>query len=552
MDRPVILCIDDEPEVLRAIERDLRNRYQDKYRIVRAGSGDEAIETLSALKARGDDVALIISDQRMPGLTGTEVLAQAKGLYHDAGLVLLTAYADTGVAIQSINEIGLDRYLSKPWDPPEIHLYPALDDLLETWSSTARRAKKGLRVIGDQWSPGSHALREFLSRNRVPYEYLDVDRDEEAAALVETISDRAALPIAILEDGTILEKPARSVLAEKIGMKTRAAEKSYDLVIVGGGPAGLAAAVYGASEGLSTVMVESEAVGGQAGTSSRIENYLGFPKGLSGGELASRANAQAIRLGAELLVPQVVEGISFEDKYKIIKLSDGSTLSTRAMIYSPGMEVRRLPAKGADELSGAGVYYGAATNEASRFEGTDVYVYGGGNSAGQAAMYLSRFAKTVTIVIRGPDLSKSMSAYLIEQIAETPNITVRPHTIIDEAKGDDRLKSLVLQNVETKIQEEVPASALFIFIGSSPNSKLLRGKVECDEKGFVLTGIDLPHVKGRIRGWSLDRDPFHLETSVPGVFAAGDVRWGSAKRVASAVGEGSVAVSLVHQYLATF
>jgi thioredoxin reductase (NADPH) len=530
-DKPVILCVDDEHEVLRAIERDLRARYREDYRVIRAASGEEAVDTLTKLKQRNDDVALVVSDQRMPGLEGTEVLTRTSELYSDARLVLLTAYADTGIAIRSINEVGLDRYLSKPWDPPETHLYPALDDLLEAWTSTSRQPYSGTRIIGDQWSPYCHSAKEFLARNRIPYKWQDISRDEEALALAKATNDCKSLPIIVLADGTVLENPSREELATSLGMHISAAEKAYDLIIVGGGPSGLAAAVYGASEGLSTVLVENEAIGGQAGTSSRIENYLGFPKGLSGNELASRANAQAQRLGSEILVPQAVESVAIENQYKIVRLANGTELTARAMI--------------------AGVYYGAATSDAKLYSRAAVHINGGGNSAGQAAMHLSRYAKTVSIIIRGDSLEKSMSRYLIDQIAATPNIAVLTNTVIKNAKGEQRLEKLVLENQETGNQSEEIADALFIFIGSAPNSVLLEGIVEIDEKGFVLTGLDLPQTKGRIRNWSLDRDPFHLETSVPGLFAAGDVRWGSSKRIAAAVGEGSVAVSLVHQYLST-
>lgn len=551
MEKPTILCVDDEPEVLRAIERDLRGRYRSDYRVIRAGSGEEAVETLTRLSQRGDDVALVVSDQRMPGVEGTEVLATAAELYQDARLVLLTAYADTNVAIRSINEVGLDRYLSKPWDPPEELLYPALDDLLEAWVSTSRAPYRGIRVIGDQWSPASHSTKEFLARNRVPYRWEDIERDSEARALAQLTNECRTLPIVVLEDGTTLEAPARDELAEQIGMKTSAAAQSYDLVIVGGGPAGLAAAVYGASEGLSTVLIEGEAIGGQAGTSSRIENYLGFPSGLSGSELASRAQAQATRLGAELVVPQRADRIQLDDAYKIVETADGMEISGRSLIFSPGMDVRRLDADGVDQFTGAGVYYGAATSEATLFSGAHVVVYGGGNSAGQAAMHLGRFAKSVRVAVRGNDLQTSMSQYLIDQLDATDNISLQTRTVIARADGTNHLERLVFEDVDTGERREEKVDALFVFIGSFPNSALVHELVECDDAGFVLTGLDLPHVMSRIKAWPLDRDPFHLETSVPGLFAVGDVRWGSSKRVAAAVGEGSVAVSLVHQYLST-
>ena len=551
MEKPIILCVDDEPDVLRAIDRDLRKRYRDTYRVLRAASGEEAVETLVKLKARGDDVALVISDQRMPGLTGADVLAKARDLFMDARLALLTAYADTNVAIQSINEIGLDRYLSKPWDPPETHLYPELDTLLEAWASTFRSAKKGLRIIGDHWSSHSHELREFLSRNRVPYTYLDVDRDAEAAAFVDNAAGVAELPIVLLEDGTVLENPDRAMLAAKVGMNTKAADQSYDVAIVGGGPAGLAAAVYAASEGLSTVLLEEEGVGGRASTSARIDNYLGFPEGLAGASLANRANEQALRIGADLLVPQIVQRITFDNRYKLLHLADGAVISARTLVFASGMKVRRLDAPGADALIGNGVYYGAATSDMMRHAGADVHIVGGGDSAAQAALHLIRHVRSVTLVVRSAASSLAMSDRWYDQIKRHKSIHLRANTVVARAGGDDVLRELTLKNTDTDKTEFVASGALFSFIGSSPNSALLRGQVACDDKGFVLTGIDLPQVGGRVRGWSEDRDPVYLETSMPGVFAAGDVRAGSSKRVASAVGEGTIAASLAVQYLKT-
>ncbi len=551
MSKPIILCIDDEPEVLRAVERDLRARYRRDYRIVRAASGEEALDATQRALERGAAVALFLSDQRMPGMEGTEFLEAAGVLYPAASKVLLTAYADTTAAIQSINRIGLDHYLLKPWDPPEQALYPVLDDLLDSWRASAPAPAGGLRVAGTQWSPGAHGVKDFLARNRVPYRWLDVDKDPAARALVDGVNPSARLPVVLLEDGTALENPDRKTLAQRVGMKTRATAGHYDLAVIGAGPAGLAAAVYGASEGLSTVLIEQEATGGQAGTSSRIENYLGFPKGLSGGDLAHRATVQAERLGAELLVPQEVEGIRTDHAYKLVALADGTELSCRALILSTGMRVRRLPAPGCEEFSGAGVFYGAALTEAAQYRDRPVFVVGGGNSAGQAAMYFSRYAGTVTILIRGADLRRSMSQYLIDQLEATPNIRVWPHTEVTEAQGQQQLERLLLRDRDSGEEATHAAAALFIFIGTAPNSAIGGDVVVRDDKGFILTGGDLPRKDARVRGWSADRDPLLLETSVPGIFAAGDVRHGSAKRVAAAVGEGSVAVRSVHEYLAT-
>jgi len=551
MSKPVILTIDDEPQVLNAIQRDLRKHFRGTYRILKAGSGDEALETTRQLKQRGDVVALFLADQRMPGMEGTAFLARAMKLFPEAGKVLLTAYADTEAAISSINEIGLDYYLMKPWDPPEQNLYPVLDDLLEAWEATADIPYDGIQVAGTQWSPSSHEVKDFLARNRIPYRWLDIERDPAAREMVAAVNGASALPVLFFPDGTVLERPDRPTLAAKVGMRTRASADFYDLVVIGGGPAGLAAAVYGASEGLGTVMIEREATGGQAGTSSRIENYLGFPKGLSGADFARRATSQAERLGAELLLPQEVAAIRTEDPYRIITLTDGTEISCYAVVLASGMRVRRLQVPGIQELTGAGVYYGAALTEAAHYRGEPVFVVGGANSAGQAAMYFSRYASRVTMVVRGDGLKDSMSQYLIDQIAATPNIEVWSHTEVAEARGSDRLEALVLENNQSQETMEVPATALFIFIGSAPNSGVVADLVRRDERGFVLTGPDLLTGGKRPRGWRLDRPPSLLETSVPGIFAAGDVRYGSSKRVAAAAGEGSVAVRLVHEYLAT-
>lgn len=551
MRRPILLAVDDEPDVLRSIERDLKDRYSDRYRILAVGSGPDALTAIHQLKERGDTVALLLCDQRMPEVEGTDVLSDALTLYPDAKKVLLTAYADTGAAIRSINEIQLDHYLMKPWDPPEEGLYPVLDDLLEAWRMTVRPDYDGVRVAGTLWSAKSYAVKDFLARNRIPYRWLDVERDETAKALVEGLKEGAKLPVVFLPDGTVLADPSRGQIADALKMRVHASERYYDLIVIGGGPAGLAAAVYGASEGLSTALVEQEATGGQAGTSSRIENYLGFPGGLSGSELAQRATAQAERLGAELLVPLAVTKIRLEGDYKILTFAEGNEVTCRAVILATGMKVRLHEADGCQLLTGIGVYYGAAMSEARSHKDQPVAVLGGGNSAGQAALFLSRFASDVTIYIRASSLSASMSRYLIDQIEATENVHLEPQREIVSVHGTGHLESLTVRHTETGEAEDVRASALFIFIGSEPNSQLVEGLVATDDKGFVLTGADLPKLEGKPRGWALDRDPYILETNAPGIFAVGDVRGGSSKRVAAAVGEGSTAVRLVHEYLAT-
>ena len=551
MSKPILLAVDDEPDVLKNIERDLRARYRKDYRVARAGSGAEALEVTRQLRQRGDVVALFLSDQRMPGMEGTEFLVEAQALFPQARTVLLTAYADTNAAIRSINDIGLDHYLMKPWDPPEQALYPVLDDLLDSWRATARPPYRGIQVAGALWSGASHDTKEFLARNRIPYRWLDVERDEAARALVDAVNGGRTLPVVFLPDGAPLEAPDRAALAAALGMNTTATAGYYDLLVIGGGPAGLGAAVYGASEGLTTALIEQEATGGQAGTSSRIENYLGFPAGLSGSDLAHRATTQAERLGAELLVPQAVTEVRLEGDYKIVTLADGTSLTARSLVLATGMRVRRLPADGVAALTGAGVYYGAALTEAAHYRGRPMFVVGGGNSAGQGAMFFSRYASKVTILIRRGGLESTMSRYLIEQLAATPNVEVQPRRQVVEAVGGDRLEALRVEHLDTGEVVEEEAAALFVFIGSAPNSQLVEGIVVRDDSGFVLTGARLPRLDGRPRGWTPDRDPYLLETSVPGVFAAGDVRGGSSKRVAAAVGEGAVVVSEVHQYLST-
>jgi thioredoxin reductase (NADPH) len=542
--RPAIVAVDDEPAVLAAVARDLRRGFGERYRILRADSGAGALELLTQLRTRGDQVALLIADQRMPGMPGTDYLVHARTIVPDAKRVLLTAYADTEAAIAAINEVALDYYLLKPWDPPDEQLFPVVEDLLTTWEAGAALEAGGVRVIGHRFSKDSHDLRDFLARNRVPARWLDVERDGEARELLRVAGVEAdRLPVALLEDGSVLERPTILELAERLGVAGQPAQDHYDLVIVGGGPAGLAAAVYGASEGLRTVMVEREAPGGQAGQSSRIENYLGFPTGLSGSDLARRATDQARRLGAELLTVQDVVGLRAEGAGRFVDLSGGGTLSANCVLVASGVSYRQLDAPGFAELTGAGIYYGAAMTEARACTQQHVVVIGGANSAGQAAVYFADYAGRVTMLVRGPSLERSMSHYLIEQLSERPNVTVRTESSAIAAEAEDgRLRRLRVRGPGG--EEVLEADACFVFIGASPRTDWLEGVVARDERGFILAGPDV-----RDDGWPLKRDPFLLETSVPGVFVAGDVRARSIKRVASAVGEGSMAVSLVHQYL---
>jgi len=550
--RPVIMTIDDEPQVLNAIARDLQSHYRSDYRIVKAGSGAEALETVQEFKRRNAPVALFLVDQRMPAMSGIEFIAEAIKLYPDARKVLLTAYADTDAAIASINTIDLDYYLMKPWDPPEERLYPVLDDLLGDWLASVQLPYDGIRVAGTLWSACSHNVKEFLARSQIPYQWLDIERDAEARALVESTSTgRPRLPTVFFPDGSVLVDPNLRTLAEKVGLRAPARQPFYDLIIIGAGPAGLAAAVYAASEGLRTVVIEKEVAGGQAGTSARIENYLGFPKGISGADLARRATTQAKRLGAEILTAQEVTGVRVEEPYRLVTLDDGSELSCHALLVATGVRVRELDVPGIDPLVGASVYYGAATSEAVNYQGRKVFVIGGANSAGQGAMFLSRFASEVTILIRGDSLHKSMSRYLIDQIEGTENISLRVNTGVIAVSGDERLDTVSVKNSASGKTETLPADAIFIFIGAVPYSDLLAGIVERTEAGFILTGPDLMRDGRRPNGWKPKRDPFLLETSVPGIFAAGDVCHGVVRRVATAVGQGAMSVSLVHRYLET-
>ena len=552
MNKPVLLIVDDDPQVLAAVRRDLRSRYRGRCTVMGAASGEEALATARELKTRGDSLAILISDQRMPGMLGSEVLARSRKLYPLARRVLLTAYSDIEAAVKAINEAHLDHYLSKPWDPPEERLFPVIDDLLDDWQAEYMPEAKGLRLVGDQWSPRSHAIKDFLASNLIPYRWFDAMRDPDACALLEAAGVAAnELPALFFDDGSgVLRNPEPRQVAERLGRPLSAAFDVYDLVIVGAGPAGLAASVYGASEGLRTLLLDRHAPGGQAGTSSRIENYLGFPAGVSGSDLTRRALMQAQRLGAEFLVPLEVTGIAIDAGYKRLKLADGRELVTRAMLAATGMFYREHPAPGVAEFTGAGVYYGAATTEAQAITGRRVLVVGGGNSAGQGAMYLARHAHEVQIVVRRVGLRGTMSQYLIDQIAKTPNIRLRPQTQIDRVEGNGHVERVALTSLDDGLCRLEETDALFVFIGTHPRSDWLPPEVLRDAKGFVLTGRDLMAADGYARIWKERREPLPLETSVPGVFAAGDLRAGAMNRVASAVGEGSMVVRLALNYLA--
>ncbi len=589
--KPVLLTVDDDPQVVRAIERDLRHKYGDRFRVLKTDSGQKALELVKQLKLQNDTLALFLVDQRMPQMSGVAFIEQAMTIFPEAKRVLLTAYADTEAAIRSINKAKIDYYLMKPWDPPEERLYPILDDLLDDWWASFKPPFEGIRIIGLRWSPKSYEVKYFLARNGIPYQWLDVEANEEAHQLISYLRSTGAassvsttstsgrsysvldhsqtddksnasstipsyssslnLPLVIFPDGSYLEEPSESELAEKIGLKTHAQMPFYDLIIVGGGPSGLAAAVYGASEGLSTLLIERQAPGGQAGMSSNIENYLGFPSGLSGSNLARRAVVQAVRFGTEILTPQEVVSLRVDGPYRIVRLKDGTEISCHALLIASGVTYRELKdVKGIERLTGSGVYYGASIAEAISCKGEDVFMVGGANSAGQSAIHFSKYAKTVTLVARGDSLSKSMSQYLIHQIDETENIHVMLNSRVSEVKGEKRLESITITNNLTGQVDSFPASGLYIFIGAVPRTDMFAGLIERDSNGFILTGQDLMRNENKHpRGWTLDRQPFLLETNIPGIFAAGDVRHGSMKRVASSVGEGSMAVQLIHQYL---
>jgi thioredoxin reductase (NADPH) len=552
MAKPVIMTVDDDPQVLSAIERDLRQRYQNDYRVIKALSAAEALEASRQLKKRGTAVALFLVDQRMPEMTGTALLAQVCGLHPEARKVLLTAYADTGAAIESINEIGLDHYLMKPWDPPDQHLYPVLDDLLAEWKTHAHPPYDGIRIAGASLSPQSYAVRDFLSRNQVPYQWINVDEDQPTRALLEAMPgglDR--LPVVLFPDGSHLSVPSNTELAAKIGLQTEAQRSFYDLVVIGGGPAGLANTLYAASEGMRVVLVEQSGPGGQAGTSSMIENYLGFPNGITGADLAQRAGAQARRFGAEILTAQRVVGIRREDPYRIVQLEGGKEIFAYAVCITSGMAVRTLDVPGVSGLNGRGIFYGVALSEAAAYRGKDVVIVGGANSAGQAALFFSRYARRITLLVRAPDLSPGMSHYLVQRVRSTENIGFIAKVEVVSVCGNGHLDQVVVKDLDTGSTTKLDAAAMFICIGTAPHSDFVAGMLERNEKGFILTGSDLPREYGKPRGWILDRDPLLFETNIPGIFAAGDVRAGANRRVAAAVGEGSAAIYSIHRYLGT-
>jgi thioredoxin reductase (NADPH) len=560
--KPVLLTVDDDPEVLRAIERDLRRQYGEDYRVLRADSGRAALALLEQLRQRGDAVALLLVDQRMPEMTGVEFLERAMALVPGAKRVLLTAYADTNAAIGAINRVRIHYYLMKPWDPPEQNLYPFLRDLLEDWRAQHRPAFEGIRVVGNRWSPAAHRVREFLGRNLVPFQWLDLDSSDEARDLLASIARRAVpdeaaadhpprtppVPVVLFPDGTHLADPDLIALAGRIGLRTHAERPFYDLIVVGAGPAGLAAAVYGASEGLKTLLVEREAPGGQAGTSSNIENYLGFPVGLTGADLARRAVAQARRFGAEILTPLEVTRVRADGPYHVLTLTDGSEVSSRVLLIATGVQYRKLEVPGVEALTGRGVYYGAALTEAMGCKDEDVYIVGGGNSAGQAAVFFAPYARSVTLLVRGTGLEETMSRYLIDQLRTIENVRILTRTSVVEVHGEGHLEEITLGCADQRTR--VSAGSLFVFIGALPRTDWIADVVLRDEFGFIYSGPDLPRDEGRVRGWPLAREPYLLETNVPGIFCAGDVRHQSVKRVASAVGEGSIAVQFTHRFLA--
>lgn len=550
MVKPVLLMVDDDSDVLRALGQDLRLKYGREYRVLPAEGGLVALKALDQLKLRNVPVALLLVDQRMPQMSGLEFIEQARARYPDAKRVLLTAYADTNAAIRAINTVQLDYYMVKPWEPPEQQVYPVLDDLLHDWTAHYRPPFDGIRVLGHRWSAHTHEIKDFLSRNQIPFRWLNIESCKEAQELLLALnSPQEQLPVVLFPDGTHLTAPSNRELAEKSGLRMRAEQPFYDLIIVGGGPAGLAAAVYGASEGLRTVLIEREAPGGQAGMSSRIENYLGFPVGLSGTDLARRAVAQAVRFGVEILAPQEATRLHCQDPYRQLVLGDGTELSCHAVLIATGVSYRKLDVPGIERLTGAGVYYGASLTEALACRDEDVYIVGGANSAGQAALFFSRYARTVTLIVRGEALDKSMSRYLVSQIEVTPNIVVLTTCRVNSVQGTASLESLTLINDETGESSVVRANVLFILIGALPRTDWVADTIARDSQGFLLAGPDTRRVQRQPRVWNLDREPMLLETSIPGVFVAGDVRYGSSKRVASSVGEGAIAVQLIHQYL---
>ena len=552
--KPTLLTVDDDPNVLKAIERDLRSRYGDRYRVLRANSGDAGLQLLRELKVRNDAVALLLADQRMPQMDGIGFLAEAKKLYPDSKRALLTAYADTSAAINAINEVNVDYFFLKPWDPPAQHLYPVLDDLLEDWTASYHEPYQGIRVLGTRWSSRAYEVRDFLARNHVPYQWIDVElasEDPEVKQLIASVGDEANhLPMTLFPDGTRLFESTPAELADKIGLRTRAETQFYDFAIIGGGPGGLAAAVYGASEGLKTVMIDREAPGGQAGLSSRIENYLGFPSGLSGLDLTRRAVMQAQRFGVEIIAPQEAVSLRAEGPYRIVKLADGNEISCHAALIATGVQWKRLDVPGMDRLQGAGVYYGGGSQEAISCKEETVYIVGGANSAGQAALNFAHYAEKVVMLLRGESLSATMSRYLIDQIEKTPNIQLWAHASVVEVHGESHLEEVSVLCSDSGKVERVPATSLFIYIGAMPRTDWLEGTVVRDDRGFVVAGPDLVRDGKMPASWNVSRPPFLLESSLPGVFVVGDVRHGSIKRVASAVGEGAIAVQFIHRYMA--
>jgi thioredoxin reductase (NADPH) len=548
--KPFILALDDDPAVLRAVERDLKSKFSSDYRILAADAPEKAMDVVQQLTARGDRVALFLVDQRMPHISGTEFLMNALTLQPDARRVLLTAYADSSAAIDAINKVKLNHYLMKPWEPPEENLYPILLDLLDDWNATSSEAFDGIYVVGTRWSPSTHELKDFLAKSQIPYRWIEPGSTSDPRINAAVGDSPAALPVLIFPDGSILHKPALPDVATKLGLTTAPTRDFYDVIIVGAGPAGLACALYCSTEGLRTILVEREAAGGQAGLSSRIENYLGFPSGLSGSDLARRGVTQVKRFGTEVLAPVQAEKLCMQNEYRVVKLSTGQELVGHCVVIASGVQWRRLNIPGMDRLTGAGVYYGAANTEALSCKNEDVYIVGGANSAGQAAVHFSQYARTVTMLVRADSLSRSMSYYLVERIQTIPNIKVEPFTEVTEVYGEERLAGLTVEHRDTKTSERRPAGALFIFIGAEPMTDWLEGTVCRDGKGFILTGQNLLRDGKRPPGWSLDRDPSLLETNVPGVFAIGDVRNGAVRRVANSVGEGSVVLYFVHQYLA--
>ncbi|MGY1704568.1 FAD-dependent oxidoreductase [Geodermatophilus sp. SYSU D00697] len=549
MGRPVLLSVDDDPGVSRAVARDLRRRYGEDFRVLRAASGDEALEALRELKLRGDPVAVLLADYRMPGMNGIEFLERAMDLFPRARRALLTAYADTDAAISAINLVDVDAYLLKPWDPPEEKLYPVVDGMIDAWRAAPDTGFEGVKLVGHRWSAPSFRARDFLARNAVPYRWYSADEPEGQRILAAAGAGMDDVPLVVTSDAQVLRHPSEAELAGVAGLDTEPREDFYDLVVVGGGPAGLGAAVYGASEGLRTVLVEREATGGQAGQSSRIENYLGFPDGVSGGQLADRARRQAVKFGAELLMARDVVALEAHGPKRVVRLDDGRAVAAHAVVLATGVSYRSLGVTGVDDLTGRGVYYGSAMTEAAECADRDVFIVGGANSAGQAAVFFSRYARSVCLLVRGPSLEASMSAYLIEQVAGIPAISVRTCTTVDAAHGDGHLEAITVRDARDGGTETLPASHLFVFIGGAPRTGWLDGAVRRDDRGFIPTGPALVQDGHRPPGWSLDRDPYLLESSLPGVFVAGDVRSDSVKRVASAVGEGAMAVTLVHRYL---